>query len=447
MKNIDSVNFSYVKTNVDFTSVAGLEEVKEELTQISDFLKNPQKYKKFNAKIPKGILLYGPPGTGKTLIARALAGETNASYIYSSGSEFIEKFVGIGASRIRTLFEKAKKKTPCIIFIDELDAIGISRSTDNNSERDQTLNQLLIELDGFQQNDGVIVLAATNRIDMLDKALLRPGRFDKHIYMPNPAKNAREQILSYHLKNKPVSRRFNKNAIISKTSGLSGAHIANIVNESALIAIKKNKKQITTEIMEEALIKATAGLENKSMVLEEHDKKIVSYHESAHALVSYFLTNNVPDKVTILPRSEALGFVLNGSDTEEKLLSTRQDLLNQITILLSGRAGEEIIFDEISTGAKEDLNKANEIASQMVCSLGMSKYKNKTFSMDRDFAFYDNINEEIISILDECYSNSKKILKENKELLKKIAKKLYKKEDLNMTEIKSILTMPVSAES
>ncbi len=434
-KNVTKIN--------GFSDVAGLDEVKEELMEVSDFLLNPNKYLKYGAKIPRGIMFYGPPGTGKTLLARALAYETNAGFIYASGSEFIEKFVGIGASRIRNLFEKASKKSPCIIFIDEIDAIGVSRNTDNNSERDQTLNQFLIELDGFKQSQGVVVIAATNRLDMLDKALLRPGRFDRQIYIGNPSKIARQSIILSHLDGKPVSKDIEIEKICLQTSGLSGAHIANIVNEATLLTIRQNKKCITNEIMDQAIIKTTAGLKNKTIVLTKKEKKSVSYHEAGHALVGFNLTKIVPDKISIIPHGQALGFVLT-SQSSDKYLLTKKELEDKIAILLAGRASEEIILGEVSTGAANDLEKANELARAMVCEYGMSDFKNKTFSVNSDVFLAKEINEQINIILQKAYDIAKNIIVENTETLCDIADALYKNEDLSKEKVISLLNAPIA---
>jgi len=426
-----------IKSELDFSSVAGLDEIKEELLEISDFLTKPAKYKKFGARVPSGVLLYGPPGTGKTLIAKALAGECNATFMYASGSEFIEKFVGIGASRIRSLFDKARKKAPAIIFIDELDAIGVSRSTDNNSERDQTLNQFLIELDGFSENTGVVVMAATNRMDMLDSALLRPGRFDRHIFVGNPSSITRKAILNHHIKGKPISKNLNVDNIVDKTNGLSGAHLANIVNESALMAIRTGRKVITNDEFDKAIIKTMAGLKNKSMVLSNKEKRIVSFHEAGHALVSFMLTGILPDKVTIVPYGVSLGFVLSTS-SDESFILTKKELEEKICVLLAGRASEEIIFGEISTGAQNDIQKANDLAASMVCEYGMSKYKNKTFDIKKDVIFKDEIDEEVTKILDDAYLKAKEQIKENIQAVNMIAKMLYKKEDLGSKDLEKI---------
>jgi cell division protease FtsH len=434
----ENKNYKIIKSDIKFDSVAGMEEIKEEIEEVADFLKNPEKYKKFGAKIPKGILFYGPPGTGKTMIARALANETDSSFIYASGSEFIEKFVGVGASRVRSIFDRAQKRAPCIIFLDEIDAIGVSRNTDNNSERDQTLNQLLVELDGFNQSDGVVVVAATNRLDMLDAALLRPGRFDRHIYVGNPCMNAREKILKVHLKDKPMAKSIDIHKIASKTSGMSGAHLANITNEAALIAIKKNRKSITQEDLDEAIIKTNAGLKNPNMSLSEKEKKSISFHESGHALAECVYNKNVPDRITIIPHGQALGFMMVDG-TEDKMLMARDDLEKKICVLLAGRASEEIIFDELTTGAQNDLQKANELANLMVCEYGMSRYKNRVFNRQIDAFMSREINDEITAILDICYNRVTEMLRENYVILSMLADKLYETELIKKNDIEKIV--------
>ncbi len=427
-----------VQSYVDFESVAGMEEIKDELIEVADFLQNPEKYKKFGAKIPKGILFYGPPGTGKTLIARALACETQSNFIYASGSEFIEKFVGVGASRIRSLFEKAEKKIPCIIFIDEIDAIGVSRNTDNNSERDQTLNQLLIELDGFNQNEGVVIVGATNRIDMLDKALMRPGRFDRHIYIGNPCVSSREKILKLHLKDKPISGEIDMHKIALKTSGLSGAHLANIANEAALITIRKNKGFISDEELNEAIIKTTAGLKNVNMILTEEERRTVASHESAHALIECTLSGNIPERITIIPHGQTLGFML-AEVSEDKFLMSQNEIEDKICVLLAGRAAEEIIFHKITTGAQNDLEKANELANMMVCEYGMSIYKNRIFTKQSDAFLSQEINAEITKILDNCYTRTIELLNSQLSILTELSEELYAKEILKHSDIKKIV--------
>ena len=424
-------------TNIRYDSVAGMEEIKAEIEEISDFLTHPDKYKKFGATIPKGVLFYGPPGTGKTLLARALATECQAHFIYASGSEFIEKFVGVGANRIRALFDKASKKTPCIVFIDEIDAIGVSRNSDNNSERDQTLNQLLIELDGFNQNEGIVIIGATNRIDILDVALLRPGRFDRQIYIGNPSIRAREKILNVHFKNKPIAKEVDLKKIATKTSGMSGAHLANLANESALIAIRNKRKHISNEDLNEAIIKTSAGLKNANLVLTEKEKDTISIHESAHALIECYCNNTVPERITIIPHGQSLGFMMPDQE-EEKVLISKEDMQNKICVLLAGRVAEEFVFNHINTGSQNDLERANEIAKNMVCTYGMSKYKNRTFT--DNFSTIRQINDEITIILDECYLRTQKIISDNIDTLTHLATKLKDKEILRKNEISEILT-------
>ncbi|SJZ45234.1 ATP-dependent zinc metalloprotease FtsH [Garciella nitratireducens] len=427
------------KTKVYFDDVAGLEEVKEDLQEIIDFMKNPEKYNKMGAKIPRGIMFYGPPGTGKTLLASAISGETNSNFIYASGSEFVEKYVGVGASRIRSLFEKAKKQAPCVIFIDEMDAIGVSRSSDNNSERDQTLNQLLIELDGFNRYDNIVVIGATNRIELLDEALLRPGRFDRHIYIGNPNVRSREEILKVHLKNKPLDQDVNIKQLARKTHGMSGAHLANIVNEAAIFAVRENHSSIGNEEFNKAIERVMAGLKNKSAVITEKEKKIIAYHEAGHALVGRILNNDLIEKISIVPHGQALGFVLNASN-EDRFLMTKKELCEKIQQLLAGRASEEIIFNEISTGAQNDLAKATEMANEMVCEYGMSTLGNRTFNHKKYSSGYENlINKEINLIIESAYKNAKKILQDNLEFLHAIANKLLTKETISGQELEKIL--------
>ena len=421
-----------------FADVAGLEEVKEDLQEITDFLKYPEKYNKMGAKIPKGIMFYGPPGTGKTLMASAISGETNANFIYASGSEFVEKYVGIGASRIRSLFEKAKKQSPCIIFIDEMDAIGVSRSSDNNSERDQTLNQLLVELDGFNRYENVIVIGATNRMEILDDALLRPGRFDRHIYIGNPNVRSREEILKVHIKNKPINANVNIKEIAKKTHGMSGAQLANIVNEAAIYAVRSNLSIIGNQEFSKAIERVIAGLKTKNAVLSDTERKIIAHHEAGHALVGRLLNNNYIEKISIVPHGQSLGFVLNSS-TEDRYLMTKKELFEKIQTLLAGRAAEEIIFNEISTGAQNDLMKATEIANQMVCEYGMSSLGNRTFNGKYLSGYESYINKEVNLIIESSYQDSKTNILNNIDFLKSIAEKLLIEETISGEELNKIL--------
>ena len=428
------------KPNVSFKDVAGLEEIKEELQETIDFINNPLKYKKMGARIPKGILFHGPPGTGKTLLAKAVAGETNSSFLYASGSEFVEKYVGVGAKRVRTLFEKAKKDTPSIIFIDEIDAIGTKRNMESNNEKDQTLNQLLVELDGFNSDDTVVIIGATNRLDLLDEALLRPGRFDRHIYIGNPNMAAREKILQVHTSNKPLDGSINIKELAKKTTGLSGAQLANIANEAAIIAVRNNKSFISPTEFEAAIERVIAGLELKNPNVLLKEKKIVAYHEAGHALVSKILNTDLVQKISIVPRGQALGYLLKYPD-EDRYLLTKQELFNKIVCLLAGRAAEEIIFKEVTTGAKDDLDKATAIAREMVCSYGMSSMG--TLALDEVYIRYnyDAIRLEIKKITDSAYQEAKEIIQENIRILKHISKTLMEKETIDNKELDQIFKL------
>lgn len=422
------------KPDVSFKDVAGLEEIKEELQETIDFMINPEKYRRMGAKIPKGILFYGPPGTGKTLLAKAVAGETNSTFLYASGSEFVEKYVGVGAKRVRTLFEKGKKEAPAIIFIDEIDAIGSRRNQDSNNEKDQTLNQLLVELDGFNTDDTVIVIGATNRIDLLDEALLRPGRFDRHIYVGNPNLPAREQILTVHTKNKPLDETIDIKALAKKTTGLSGAQLANIANEAAIIAVRKNKKHISIEEFEAAIERVIAGLELKNPNILEKERKVVAFHEAGHALVAKLLDTEIVQKISIIPRGQALGYVLKFPDEDRYLLS-QKELEDKITTLLAGRAAEQVIFKEITTGAKDDLKKATSIAREMVCSYGMSPLG--TLALDEYYIKYnyDTIRLEIKKITDRNYDRALELIQDNLQILHTIAERLLEKETIDSQEL------------
>ncbi|WP_333657566.1 AAA family ATPase [Tissierella praeacuta] len=415
------------KSDVSFKDVAGLEEIKEELQETIDFINNSLKYKKMGAKIPKGILFHGPPGTGKTLLA-------------ASGSEFVEKYVGVGAKRVRTLFERAKKEAPSIIFIDEIDAIGARRNLESNNEKDQTLNQLLVEMDGFNTDETIIVIGATNRLDLLDEALLRPGRFDRHIFVGNPNIRAREQILEVHTKNKPLDKSIDIKMIAKKTTGLSGAQLANIANEAAIIAVRKNKNIISLSEFDAAIERVLAGLEVKNPTVLKKEKETVAIHEAGHALVAKILETDIVQKISIIPRGQALGYVLKFPD-EERYLLTQSELKNKITCLLAGRAAEELIFKEITTGAKDDLNKATDIAREMVCSYGMSSLG--TMALDESFMRYnsDIIRIEIKKITDERYIEALKIIEENKYLLHYIANTLLEKETIDSDELDNIFKL------
>jgi len=425
------------KPNISFKDVAGLEEIKEELQETIDFINNAAKYKKMGAHIPKGILFYGPPGTGKTLLAKAVAGETNSTFLYASGSEFVEKYVGVGAKRVRTLFEKAKKEAPSIIFIDEIDAIGSKRNLESNNEKDQTLNQLLVEMDGFNTYDTVIVIGATNRLDLLDEALLRPGRFDRHIYVGNPNMKAREQILEVHTKNKPLDKDVDIKELARKTHGLSGAELANIANEAAIIAVRNNETKITRSHFNMAIERVIAGLEVKNPTVLLKEKKTVSVHEAGHAIVAKILNTDRVQKISIVPRGHALGYVIKFPE-EDRYLFSEQELLNKITILLAGRAAENLIFGEVTTGAKDDLDKATKIAREMVCEYGMSDLGLMVVNESFLKFNYEKLRTEINKILDKGYKHAKKILEENKDLLHKISEILMEKESIEQEEIDQI---------
>lgn len=436
----DKQNNKSNRPSVRFHDVAGLDEVKEELVEIIDFIKAPEKYHKMGAKIPKGILFYGPPGTGKTLLAQALAGETDSGFFPASGSEFVEKYVGVGAKRVRTLFEKAKKEAPSVIFIDEIDAIGAKRTTESNNEKDQTLNQLLIEMDGFNTDQTVIVIGATNRLDLLDEALLRPGRFDRHMFIGNPDVRAREEILQVHVKNKPLDGTVDIKKIAKRTHGMSGAHLSNIANEAAILAVRKNKTTIGIEEFNLAIEKVVAGLQRKNAVISSKEKKSVSYHEAGHALMGKFLNTDFISKVSIIPRGEALGYVMYAPE-EDRYLITTEELKNKIKVLLGGRAAEQIVFGEISTGARDDLKKANTIAYEMVCEYGMSSLGNRVFDASLVKNCYSMIDMEIKQIIDECYKDSLKHLQDNINLLSAVAEELYEKETLTGEELETIMKM------
>lgn len=422
------------KPSVSFKDVAGLDEIKEELQETIDFMINPEKYKKMGAKIPKGILFHGPPGTGKTLLAKAVAGETNSNFLYASGSEFVEKYVGVGAKRVRTLFEKAKKDSPSIIFIDEIDAIGTKRNQDSNNEKDQTLNQLLVELDGFNTDETVIVIGATNRLDLLDEALLRPGRFDRHIYIGIPNMPAREQILTVHTKNKPLDKKIDIKALARKTTGLSGAQLANIANEAAIIAVRNNRKQISSAEFDAAIERVVAGLELKNANVLLKEKKTVAFHEAGHALVAKILDTDIVQKISIIPRGQALGYVLKFPD-EDRFLLSQKELENKIVTLLAGRAAEQVVFNEITTGAKDDLSKATNIAREMVCSYGMSPLG--TLALDELYIKYnfDTIRLEIKEITDRTYKKAIELIEDNIHILHIIANKLMEEETIDSEEL------------
>lgn len=429
---------SYTKPKTTFNDVAGLEEIKEDLFEIVDFMRFPDKYKKMGAKIPKGVLFYGPPGTGKTLLASAVAGETNSAFFNVTGSEFVEKYVGVGAKRVRALFDRARKEAPSIIFIDEIDAIGAKRHSESNNEKDQTLNQLLVEMDGFTKDSNIIVIGATNRLDLLDEALLRPGRFDRHVHIGSPNYHTRHEILKVHTKDKPIDKKVDLNILAKKTHGFNGAHLANIANEAAIFAVRENSSVITENHFDKALERVIAGLESKTSTLIEKEKKIVSYHEAGHALVSDLVGICPIQKISIVPRGQALGYVLQLPD-EDRYIYTKDELLSKIKILLAGKASEELIFNHKSTGAKDDLKKVTDIANQMICEYGMSNLgfmtidnKNKTFLTEK-------IQKEANSIVENCYKETLELLRENINDLHIVSNHLFENETMTHEELKSLI--------
>ena len=433
------------KTKITFDDIAGLDEEKEELKEIVEFLKKPKKFTDMGAKIPKGVLLYGKPGTGKTLIAKAIAGEADVPFISMSGSEFIEMFAGLGASRVRKLFDKARKLAPCIVFIDEIDAIGSRRSSNSGaeSENNQTLNQLLVEMDGFSSEETIIVLAATNRPEMLDKALLRPGRFDRQVTVPAPDLTGREAILKIHAKDKKLAEDVSLYSIAEDTAGFTGAELANILNEAAIIATKKDHEAITNADLDEAVKKVTVGLEKTSRKISEKDKKLTAYHEAGHAIVSQFLpTQTAVKEVSIIPRGMAGGYTMYKSD-EDKYYISKTEMQEKLIALLGGRAAEKLILDDISTGASNDLEVATQIARDMITVYGMSdeigtiSFKDSDGQMDYQMFgdnMQDEIGKEVKRLIDTAYRDAQEILKQNVETLHAIAKELITKEKINEQE-------------
>ncbi len=446
------------KPKVTFNDVAGLEEVKEELQEEIDFLKNPRKFSALGAKIPKGVLLVGPPGCGKTLLARAVAGEAGVPFFSVSGSEFVEMFVGVGAARVRDLFEQAKKYAPCIIFIDEIDAVGRQRGAGlggGHDEREQTLNQLLVEMDGFDPNSGIIVIAATNRPDILDPALLRPGRFDRRIVVNYPDVKEREAILKIHTRNKPLADDINLSVLAKRTAGFTGADLENLVNEAALLAARRGKNKITMEELEESIDRVIAGPQKKSRVVSEREKRMIAFHETGHAIVADYLPHTDPvHRISIVSRGMALGYTLQLPE-EEKFLKTKEELLEEVSVLLGGRAAEELFIGEKTTGAENDLRRATEIVRKMITEFGMSEKlgpltfgkKGEFVFLGRDIAAEKNYSEqiayeidrEIRDIIEKCHERAKAILKENSEAVHKVVEVLLEKETMEGEELKKIL--------
>lgn len=438
---------------ITFNDVAGLKEEKEEVAELIDFLKSPKKFQKLGARIPKGVLLFGPPGTGKTLLARAVAGEANVPFYFISGSDFVELFVGVGASRVRDMFQQAKRNAPCLIFIDEIDAVGRQRGTGlggGHDEREQTLNQLLTEMDGFGENEGIIIIAATNRPDVLDPALLRPGRFDRQVTVNLPDVKGREEILGVHSKNKKLAQGITLKNLAKRTPGFSGADLENLLNEAALLAVRRNKEVITMSEVDEATDRVLMGPAKTSHKYSDNDRKLVAYHEAGHAVIGLKLDNaNDVQKVTIIPRGAAGGYNMMVPN-EEKLCSTKTDLLEQITGLLGGRTAEEIIFGEITTGAHNDFEKATKIARAMVTEYGMSdlgplqfEQQDGSVFLGRDYNKSQHFSNEVANeidmemrkIIDDCHKKATEIIKKNKKLLKLIADTLLEYETLTKEQI------------
>ena len=445
------------KNKVTFDDVAGVDEEKEELEEIVEFLKNPKKFTDMGARIPKGVLLVGQPGTGKTLLAKAVAGEAGVPFFIISGSDFVEMFVGVGASRVRDLFDEAKKKSPCIIFIDEIDAVGRQRGAGlggGHDEREQTLNQLLVEMDGFSANEGVIVLAATNRPDVLDKALLRPGRFDRQIVVSSPDVKAREQILEVHSRKKKLSIDVDLKTIAKNTSGFSGADLENVLNEAALLAARRNLREIGMQEIEDAMVKVTMGPEKRTRVRSDKEQKLVAYHEAGHAVVSRFLPTQDPvHQISIVPRGMAGGYTMY-RPTEDKSFMSRTEMIENIVSLLGGRVAEKLILDDISTGASNDIERATKIARAMVTKYGMSErvgtitlgQNQEEVFLGRDFAQAKEyseetagvIDEEVKGIIDAAYKKAESILREHIDKLHSVAGVLLEKEKIDGDEFDAI---------
>jgi cell division protease FtsH len=443
---------------ITFRDVAGADEAVQELHEIKEFLENPKKFQALGARIPKGVLLYGPPGTGKTLLARAVAGEAGVPFFSISGSDFVEMFVGVGASRVRDLFEQAKQNSPCIIFMDEIDAVGRHRGAGmggGHDEREQTLNQLLVEMDGFEMKDNIILIAATNRPDILDPALLRPGRFDRQVVVDRPDRKGRKHILEVHTRGKPLAQNIDLDTLAGQTPGFTGADLANLINEAALLTARSNKREITMLELEEGIMRVIAGPEKKSRVMSEKERLVTAYHELGHAIVGHLLPNSDPvHKVSIISRGQALGYTIS-LPTEDKFLTTRAELNDTMAMTLGGRAAEEIIFGEITTGASNDLEKVTETAKQMVMRFGMSErlgprvfghdrsqpFLGREFSAEPDYSdeVAREIDDEVRRMVEDAHQTSKDILSEHREQLDTISRILLERETIEADEFIALL--------
>ncbi len=443
---------------ITFRDVAGVDEAVEELHEIKEFLENPKKFQALGARIPKGVLLYGPPGTGKTLLARAVAGEAGVPFFSISGSDFVEMFVGVGASRVRDLFEQAKQNSPCIIFMDEIDAVGRHRGAGmggGHDEREQTLNQLLVEMDGFEAKDNIIMIAATNRPDILDPALLRPGRFDRQITVDRPDRKGRAKILEVHTRGKPLAREIDIDALAGQTPGFTGADLANLVNEAALLAARTGKREITQVELEEGIMRVIAGPEKKTRVMSEKERRITAYHEMGHAIVGHYLEHSDPvHKISVISRGQALGYTIS-LPTEDKFLTTRAELTDTMAMTLGGRAAEEIVFGEITTGASNDLEKVTATAKQMVMRFGMSEklgprvfghehsqpFLGREFSSEPDYSdeIAREIDDEIRRIVEGAHQSAKDILGTHRESLETISEILIKRETIEREQFEALL--------
>jgi cell division protease FtsH len=443
---------------ITFRDVAGVDEAVQELHEIKEFLENPKRFQALGARIPKGVLLYGPPGTGKTLLARAVAGEAGVPFFSISGSDFVEMFVGVGASRVRDLFEQAKQNSPCIIFMDEIDAVGRHRGAGmggGHDEREQTLNQLLVEMDGFEMKDNIILIAATNRPDILDPALLRPGRFDRQIVVDRPDRKGRKRILEVHTRGKPLAKKIDLDALAGQTPGFTGADLANLINEAALLTARSNKREITMQELEEGIMRVIAGPEKKSRVMSEKERLVTAYHELGHAIVGHLLPNTDPvHKISIISRGQALGYTIS-LPTEDKFLTTRAELTDTMAMTLGGRAAEEIVFGEITTGASNDLEKVTETAKQMVMRFGMSErlgprvfghdrsqpFLGREFSSEPDYSdeIAREIDDEIRRIVEEAHQTAKDILVERRSALDTISKILLQRETIDAEQFAKLL--------